>query len=689
TPVPTPAPTSSAADSAEYRASAAPSLANAAFAYDRGITGKGVTIAVIDSGVATGSTQFSGRLSADSTGFTQTVARCATCPVETVAPFPIDDRVGHGSAVAAIALGARDGAGSHGMAPDATLLALKIVAPDLTATGRTVPEGTVPNSFLIPAALRYAVGKNAFVSVLALDGAAEGALADDLHAAMNEVRAADRLVVQALPNSDDGVSTGIAQALVGNDRSNARWFLYAVAVDAKGAPRDGNGDPGALADRMLAAAGNGIAAIDATGATTTVTGNSFAAPAIAGAAALLKQYWPQLGGATIARILLDTATDAGAPGVDPVYGAGLLNVAKAMQAQAPASSFVAAQAVLTRFSSLTLSAPFGAGSGLWDAVGTMTVTDRYGRDFAMRGATGLHRMGSGLRVINLTGVSLSPPLADAPRFGLTGDTIGAWGSVRPMAPAVVRVAPAPGQHLTLAAQVALDDTAGMAGTPLRAVLATPTGLFLSWDGHGWSASVARGDARDGRASIRQVRVTTPVGLGAELGTLHERGRILGLSGGPSIGIAGARSTVATLLAQRRFSGVDLTARATVVRTHVAGGSDLLRFPRPLLATAFGISGAHPLFGGVATLGLSSPLRVDRARPTVLKAVAFDLEHTRSTDAATTIDLKPRVRELDLEFGWSARWGERATIRVGAAHAHAAGHVANAQETAGFVSIAIR
>ena len=35
----------------------------------------------------------------------------------------------------------------------------------------------------------------------------------------------------------------------------------------------------------------------------------------------------------ISRILLDTATDAGAPGVDPIFGAGILNIEKAMQAQ--------------------------------------------------------------------------------------------------------------------------------------------------------------------------------------------------------------------------------------------------------------------------------------------------------------------------------------------------------------------
>lgn len=120
----------------------------------------------------------------------------------------------------------------------------------------------------------------------------------------------------------------------------------------------------------------------------TVNGNSFAAPAIAGAAALLKQHWPKLGGREISRILLETATDLGAPGVDQVFGVGLLDVERAMRAQAPAASLVAADLVLTRFSSLTTSAPFGgsaAATALTGRVAGMTVVDRYGRDYAMNG----------------------------------------------------------------------------------------------------------------------------------------------------------------------------------------------------------------------------------------------------------------------------------------------------------------
>ncbi|MEH3121857.1 MAG: S8 family serine peptidase [Sphingomonas phyllosphaerae] len=669
-PNPTPAPSVSAAQRAEDDASAAAVLAKASAAYDRGITGKGVTIAVLDSGVTRASAEFAGRISADSTGFAQTVARCATCPVETVAPYAIDDRLGHGSGVAAVALAARDAVGMHGVAPEATLLALKIIAPDLT-TGGSSAEGNSPNPQLIAPALRHAVDKGAFVSVLALGGAASGTLAADLRAAMDKVRGADRLVVEAVPNSDDGTSDGIAQALVGSDRGNARWFLYAVAVDANGHPRDGNGDPGALADRTLAVAGNDVRTIDAAGATVTVSGNSFAAPVVAGATALLKQYWPQLGGATIARILLDTADDRGAPGVDAVYGAGVLDVARAMQAQAPASAFAAAQAVLGRFAALTLSGPFGGAPRLAGRIGSLTVIDRYGRDFTLRGA-GVRSSGAGLRIAGLA----TPWLPDPP-------VTGAWAGVLPLRPAAFAFAPAGGQRMTIAAQVALTDGDGLRGGTMRGL--GITGVTAAWNGAGWSAALARGRSHDGRAELRRVSLATPFGLGSEVAMLAERGQVLGAT----LGMAGARTMLVTLTAARIVAGIDWRARITASRTEARGGSALLRLDRRLSGSAFAVDGSRAVFDGIATIGVSSPLRIDRAVGLATVPLSYDLIGGTLSDAVQRVDLTPQAREWDVELGWSATLGKRAAIRFGLAHAFDAGHVAGARDAAGFVSVTVR
>ncbi|KQN92728.1 subtilase [Sphingomonas sp. Leaf231] len=710
-------------------------IAKAAYAYDRAITGKGVTIAVLDTGINRSTPEFTGRISADSTGFEQRVARCGTCPAETLALYAIDDKQGHGTTVASVALTARNGSGPQGVAPEATLLALKIVGADLSGqtAGSTgpIPESGSANAMLIAPAIRYAVEKGAFVSVLSLNGFGTGQIAQDQRAAMDQVRLADRLLVNSIDNATgkDSFTGEFAENFVGTDRANKDWFLFAIGVDQNGNPRSANGNAGPLADRMLAAGGNNVQVVDKDGNIVSVTGNSFAAPAVAGAAALLKQYWPQLGGKAISRILLDTATDAGAPGVDAVYGAGILNVEKAggkaisrilldtatdagapgvdavygagilnvekaMQAQAPASAFAAADAVLTRFSSLTTSAPFGgsaAASALSGQVGGMTVLDRYGRDYTMTGSAGVRTRGSGLlagAVLASTDAPWRAAQAQAARFGFATN-VGAQAMRRPDVPAVVSFSPAAGQQVTLGTNVAIGGGSGLAGSPLRGIASMPVGSMSAWSGGGWSASFSIGTSRDGRLRQQVIGFAMPLGLGFELSDLAERGQVLGMRGDATLGLSGARTTLATLIYRQRLAGVDLTARASASSTRASGGSDLLRFGGPLIGSAFALEGASGLFGGRATLGLSSPLRVERARAVLLAPVSFDLVSGALVTRTMAVDLAPDARELDLELGWMTSLSRTSSLRFGVAHAFDAGHVAGVSDTAGFVTIAIR
>jgi len=60
------------------------------------------------------------------------------------------------------------------------------------------------------------------------------------------------------------------------------------------------------------------------------TGTSFAAPQVSGGLALLIERFPYLDNPQIRDVLLTTATDLGAPGVDDVYGWGMMNLKKAI-----------------------------------------------------------------------------------------------------------------------------------------------------------------------------------------------------------------------------------------------------------------------------------------------------------------------------------------------------------------------
>ncbi|MBU6249120.1 MAG: autotransporter domain-containing protein, partial [Xanthomonadaceae bacterium] len=61
-----------------------------------------------------------------------------------------------------------------------------------------------------------------------------------------------------------------------------------------------------------------------------VQGTSFATPAVSGAAADVWQAFPYFTNDLVRQTLLGTAKDLGAPGVDPVFGYGLLDVGKAI-----------------------------------------------------------------------------------------------------------------------------------------------------------------------------------------------------------------------------------------------------------------------------------------------------------------------------------------------------------------------
>ena len=321
----------------------------------------------------------------------------------------------------------------------------------------------------------------------------------------------------------------------------------------------------------------------------------------------------------------------------------------------------------------------------------MTVFDRYGRDYRMEGSTGMRVAGSGL----LSGagfVQPDPPAAVSTidrRLGLVSEYTGPWQGYRISTPLAFSFSPAQGQTLSIAGNVAVDVGPGGTGSALRAVVSSPVGTSTLWEGGGWSFGLSSGRSRGTGASIRTASISIPGGLGFEFTRIGERGSALGLRlDAASVGLA-ANTSMATLTARRVIMGTALSAQASVTATRVDGGSELLRFEGPLTGTAFSLEGARLMFGGVATLGLSSPLRVERARASILTPVSYDLISGDLVTARTSIDLTPNAREMDFGLRWSTAIASRSSMRFGVVRAFDAGHVQGASDVAAFASLFIR
>lgn len=91
-------------------------------------------------------------------------------------------------------------------------------------------------------------------------------------------------------------------------------------------------ESGYLMNRFIVAPGELILVSDGNGGLVRQSGTSLAAPLVAGAVALVQDRWPWMREKPrdIAKVILESAKDLGAPGIDPVYGVGMLDVQAAM-----------------------------------------------------------------------------------------------------------------------------------------------------------------------------------------------------------------------------------------------------------------------------------------------------------------------------------------------------------------------
>jgi len=274
-------------------------------AWDAG-RGKGITIAVVDSGVDLGHEDLRSRLVlghdfVDGDGHPQ-------------------DEEGHGTHVAGIAAAAAgNGRGIAGVAPLARIMPVRVLDGDGTGSASDVAAG-----------IRWAVENGADVINLSLGDLGQPLFGPAFSDALDYAWANGAIPVVAAGNEfllSSGYSTEPAIVVGATDRNDgkpgyassvgsARWGMAAPGGAGGVAPREDD----ILSAYWTPGGRNGYAYL---------AGTSMAAPHVSGGAAILRSLGlsPQ---ETVDR-LLDTAHDIGPPGRDSTFGHGRLNVAAAVR----------------------------------------------------------------------------------------------------------------------------------------------------------------------------------------------------------------------------------------------------------------------------------------------------------------------------------------------------------------------
>jgi hypothetical protein len=216
------------------------------------------------------------------------------------------DTAGHGTFVAGvIAANTNNGAGVAGVVWNGRVMPVKVFA-GASAFDSDVATGIV-----------WAVDHGARVINLSLGGPQPS---DLLHAAVQYAANRDVVVVVAAGNSGD------------NTPQYPAAFPEVIAVGATD-PAGQRVDFSTYGDWLdVAAPGFNITSTYLNGGYATGAGTSFAAPIVSGIAALVRAQNPALTQAQVGDRLRTSARDAGPRGIDPYYGYGVIDAARALGA---------------------------------------------------------------------------------------------------------------------------------------------------------------------------------------------------------------------------------------------------------------------------------------------------------------------------------------------------------------------
>ncbi|MFI5926236.1 type VII secretion-associated serine protease mycosin [Micromonospora sp. NPDC051543] len=265
-------------------------------------TGRGVTVAVVDSGVDANHPDLAGQVlpGLDLVG-----------PAGGAGPDP----VGHGTTVAGLIAGRNDDKrGVVGLAPDARILPVRVLDE----------RNKYDDALIVAKGVRWAVDHGARVINLSLGGSGDSPA---LAAALDYAFARDVVVVACTGN-------------LATSPDSKPWYPSREPGVIAVAGLERNSDnlwSGSITGRatVLTAPATGLVGARPTDGYWRVQGTSFAAPLVAATAALVRSRYPDMPAGQVVNRLVVTARDIGPTGRDDRFGYGVVDPVAALTADVP------------------------------------------------------------------------------------------------------------------------------------------------------------------------------------------------------------------------------------------------------------------------------------------------------------------------------------------------------------------